>query len=275
MIWGHKGILTRINKPHTHDMHELFVCLNNNGVQKINGMEMRFRKGMAFFLPGASSHWVEADTKNPSEFAFVCFDRLHFMDAGKPKIQKMLEDLDKGKHYFSGNDRKCGKNNIKLIDELINEIENPAPYAEEKASSILEILLINFYRSLEFLERKDDSEKETIDRLCSKIAAKPEKPVTLEDAARICNMSRTKFCQKFKESRGMTLIEYILCMRLKKAFELLKQPETSISSAAFESGFNNMGHFHKAFKNHFNVTPLNMKKTFKSKGLFPRVIKEQ
>lgn len=275
MLWGHKGLLARKNKPHAHDMHEFFICLNNQGIQKINGQSRRFKKGLAFFLPGGSSHWVEASSKKPAEFAFVCFDRLHFMNAGKARVQQMLEDLDKGRRYFSGENKKYRKNNMELANEIINEVEMPEPFAEEKTSSILEILLINFYRSQEFSEKKNDPDKEKIDCLCGKIAKRPEKPFMLEDAAKASNMSRTKFTQKFKESTGMTFIEYVQTMRLKKAFELLKETENSVSFAAFESGFNNMGYFHKAFKLHFNTTPLKMKKTFQGKGVFPKIIKEQ
>lgn len=75
---------------------------------------------------------------------------------------------------------------------------------------------------------------------------------------RLClemGMSRTQLYRKFRSLTDKTLAEYIRCMRLNKARELLTHPDISVSEAAYKTGFRNLSHFSRIFTGEFGVNP--------------------
>jgi AraC-like DNA-binding protein len=274
MLWGMKGSGGRVNQPHRHNMHELFVCLNNNGTQFIEGGSCDFLRGRAFLLPEGSKHHIAATPEAPAEFIFICFEREHFLKAGNAQIQQAVNALTGNRHYFSGADNQYLEENIRLMSLLLEETKNATSFASAKADCLLGELIVNYYRSLNHEERGENhNEMEKIQQLLKRIQRNPESAYPLEHSARNAGMSVTNFCRNFRQYTGSTLTGYIMAARMKKAIELLRTSNMQISLIALECGFCNLGYFHKAFKKHYNITPYALKKIFRQKGEFPRLLK--
>lgn len=79
--------------------------------------------------------------------------------------------------------------------------------------------------------------------------------ISIKDLSVLANMSEYHLMRSFKKCTGMTCIEYINNYRLKIASKLLKTTDLSIINISIESGFNNISYFNKLFKERFNVTP--------------------
>lgn len=88
------------------------------------------------------------------------------------------------------------------------------------------------------------------------------KQVTLEEASGIANMTPNAFCKFFKKITRKTFIETIIEYRLNYATQQLIQTDKSVSAIAFESGFGDVSHFYKTFKNKMQLSPLNYRKKF-------------
>ncbi len=78
---------------------------------------------------------------------------------------------------------------------------------------------------------------------------------SVEDFSRDMFMNRVTFYRKILSITGKTPIEFIRCMRLKRAAQLLEKSGMSIAEIAYEVGFNNPKIFTKAFKEEFGITP--------------------
>lgn len=61
--------------------------------------------------------------------------------------------------------------------------------------------------------------------------------------------------RKFKAFLGMTPMEYVRVMRLKRAVQLIEQGAGTIAEVAFQVGFKNPRHFTSSFRKFFDVTP--------------------
>ena len=68
-------------------------------------------------------------------------------------------------------------------------------------------------------------------------------------------MSHSTFYRKVKALTGMTAVEYIRKMKLKRSMVLLQSGEYNVTEAAMMAGFNNQGHFRDSFKKEFGVNP--------------------
>ncbi|UII24198.1 AraC family transcriptional regulator [Fulvivirga ligni] len=79
--------------------------------------------------------------------------------------------------------------------------------------------------------------------------------ISLDEVAKIACMSRTSFFQKFKETMGETPSQYILKERIKLAQRDLESSDKNITEVCFSSGFENLSHFIRAFKQEVGCTP--------------------
>ena len=72
-------------------------------------------------------------------------------------------------------------------------------------------------------------------------------------------MSRSQLHRKLTALTGLSPIKYIRHIRLHKAKELLQQADVSISSVAYDTGFNDPAYFGRVFKKEFGLTPFEWK----------------
>jgi DNA-binding response OmpR family regulator len=78
---------------------------------------------------------------------------------------------------------------------------------------------------------------------------------SVEDFSREMFINRVTLYRKILSITGKTPIEFIRCIRLKRAAQLLEKSGMTIAEIAYEVGFNNPKNFTKAFKDEFTVTP--------------------
>ncbi|MDH6357828.1 two-component regulator propeller domain-containing protein [Parabacteroides sp. PF5-9] len=78
---------------------------------------------------------------------------------------------------------------------------------------------------------------------------------SVEELSRELGMSRVHLYKKISSLTGKTPIEFIRVIRLKRAAQLLKESQLTVSEVAYEVGFNNPKYFRKYFKEEFGVLP--------------------
>jgi len=78
---------------------------------------------------------------------------------------------------------------------------------------------------------------------------------TVDVLCNLLNMSRTSFYNKIKALTDQAPADYIRLIRLKRAAQLLKEQQHSITEVAEMTGFSDAKYFREVFKKHFNVSP--------------------
>ena len=87
-------------------------------------------------------------------------------------------------------------------------------------------------------------------------------PFTVHDlSARAC-MSESNFFRVFKHETGLTPVEYINELRIKRAKELLEDPNCHITEVFLACGFKNRSYFNRMFKRKLGITPNEYRKSF-------------
>lgn len=82
-----------------------------------------------------------------------------------------------------------------------------------------------------------------------------EPDLTIGRLAKEIYLNHTYLCSVFKKETGLTLNDYLLKYRLKKAVGFMKTGRVLVLEAAEEAGFSNVNYFGKCFKKEFGVTP--------------------
>lgn len=83
----------------------------------------------------------------------------------------------------------------------------------------------------------------------------------IEDIANHTTQSRSAFYSRFKTLTGKSPIEFLIRFRLDKAKMYLKDTDYTIAEIAYRCGFSNPGYFTVSFKEAFNITPSEYRKS--------------
>jgi len=84
--------------------------------------------------------------------------------------------------------------------------------------------------------------------------------ISVGELAILCNMSESSFKREFKKQYDDSPASYMRNKKLIQAQKLLGVGDLSVADVAFESGFNDLAHFSKAFKEKFGLSPSQARK---------------
>ena len=79
--------------------------------------------------------------------------------------------------------------------------------------------------------------------------------LTVDELVDEMGMGRTVFFNKLKSMTGLSPVEFIREMRIKRAAKLLKDPRYNITEVTYMVGMNDSRYFAKCFKSTYGVTP--------------------
>lgn len=76
-----------------------------------------------------------------------------------------------------------------------------------------------------------------------------------EELAELCSMNTSTFSRCFKKEHGMTFRNYLVDYRIRKARELLENPNASVSDVAYTVGFHDPSYFTRTFRRVVGASP--------------------
>ena len=82
-----------------------------------------------------------------------------------------------------------------------------------------------------------------------------EEPLSLDELARLADLSQRHLQRMFKHTLSMTPMHYYLNLRLRRARALLLQTEMSVMSVTVACGFQSSCHFSKSYRTLFGYSP--------------------
>lgn len=110
--------------------------------------------------------------------------------------------------------------------------------------------------------RRNLTARDNINRAIAFLREQYNGNYSLEDVARVANLSPYHFTRLFKAQTGKTPFEYLLDIKLEKAREMLQANRLTVTEVCFSCGFNNLSHFTTVFKRKTGMSPSGYRKEF-------------
>ena len=190
------------------------------------------------------------------------------MDIKMPGINgieatKIIKDKNKDKYIiiltaydefaFAQNAIKAGANDYLLkparpeevvaaIEKCIKEIEKDLLIEEEGSKN-------------NTVELEDKCNSREIQRVLEYIAENVTNNISLEEAAKVANMSSFYLSKLFKKEMGINFVTYISMQKIQEAKKWLLDTDEPIGNIAMELGYNEPNYFSKVFKRIEGMTP--------------------
>ena len=138
----------------------------------------------------------------------------------------------------------------RIYDEVSKKCENYKIMVRSLVGELITLLLRHYKNSQKSLQGTSFSGKtaELIAPALAKIFRDYSKPISVEELASLCGVSKFHFCRVFKKEMKLTVVEYINNYRLSVAEILLKNDELSMEKIAASCGFNDASYFYRCYK---------------------------
>lgn len=104
------------------------------------------------------------------------------------------------------------------------------------------------------LRRADADGNPDVRRARERLEADPAAPVTLDELARECSLSRFQLLRAFARAHGLPPHAYLLQRRLARARRLIRA-RVPLAEAAAAAGFSDQSHLTRCFTRQFGLTP--------------------
>lgn len=146
-----------------------------------------------------------------------------------------------------------------LLHKAETKIKQDNIYSQYIAKlNILELLVnINKFSTKNNTPLMDDLTvyEDRIQEVCRYICNYYNKPISLNEMAKIAYMSPTYFSKKFKRVTGFGFNEYLNNVRIKMATSLLMETQSSITEIATFCGYQDSNYFGDVFKKIIGISP--------------------
>jgi len=271
---GHSFLVRKFGKSafdapyHFHEEFELTYIVHGSGKRYVGSHMENFSSGDLVLLGSNLPHcWkLEHDSDIEDASAIVVQFSANFMGEeffSKPEMQtikKLFQKSGSGISFHSGVRNAIIRNMLLLTEEksnfkmLITLLE-----MLHRLAGSAEYTLLDQQRSV---AERSRTEQERINPVFAYLVDNFRGHVSLDQASGIANMTPNAFCKYFKKITRKTFMETVIEYRLNYATQQLIQTDKPISDISFESGFGDVSHFYKMFKNKMHQSPLNYRKTF-------------
>jgi AraC-like DNA-binding protein len=252
----------KVSSPLKYEAHfqnrGCFIYFKNGNTKLLSSEHNTDVKAKEAVLLKCGSNFLEILQKNQNEELETIVIHL---------FPELLKEIYKDEIPTAIVDRNQSKQSLKvssndLITQFIHSLEfyfdNPTfvnnDLLELKIKELLLLLIqTNYVSSVQELITDLYSTK-TIN-LNEVIALHTYSNLTVNDLAKLCNMSLSSFKRAFRNFFNDSPNNYINTKKINKAQELLQISELNISDIAYETGFNDPLYFTRVFKKRVGLTP--------------------
>jgi AraC-like DNA-binding protein len=252
------------DKLHFHPEYQVSLIVEGHGMASIGSSIGRFQPGDIYAIGPNVPHVFKNDREHYDPgtsvqsyiisffFRETSFGRDFFKLPEMVTIKKFLEDCARG---------------VKLNRTLAHKIK----------PRILELAeLTGAMRIIQLLTILNNMALSTENRLLSAVRYEPpsrpylysrlnriiqyisdnfDKQITLDEAAKVANLSKYAFCRYFKRSTHKSFIHYLNEFRVGMACKLLSRTNYNVTQIGLLTGFNNLSYFNRQFRKFMNCTP--------------------
>lgn len=251
---------------HWHKEMEIIYIKKGGGSVSVDFTTYPVSAGTLLFIVPGQVHAIHQRDDLSMEYENIIFD-LEMMKASP--MEKSATDyfgpLQKGQlliptvvtpeHAFYGAIVSC----IDGADDICRSF----PKAYELAIKAQLYLLFHILFSRCSTETENAVPRHSLDRIrpiIKYVENHYTEPLSTRDMAVEAGLSESHFMKFFKNTMGVSFLEYLNDYRLTMASRMLLSSDDSILTIASECGYDNLSYFNRLFKKRFSMTPREYRK---------------
>lgn len=253
-----EGVNDNMSKSHYHDFFELYYLESGERYHIIRDSMYEIHSGQfVIFAPYVMHHSYGAEN--------VPFKRiLIYFRPSQLQSPELLKAVEEGSGVYTA-DVKNRFSIHQLMELILQEEENDSPFKDEYMHSLLNQLLVTILRRV---PKPDQHVKQTlVGQVIDYIHNNYYEDITLDLLSRRFYVSTYYLCREFKRCTNRTIIQYINVTRIMNAQRKIMETDKSITEIGNLTGFSNITHFNRVFRQYAGLSPSQYRKLSKKAGV--------
>lgn len=251
------------DRLHLHPELQITLIQQSHGSLFVGDSISTFRPGDLFIIGPNIPHALKNDALFYENENFkaksisIFFSKEAFGDTffQLPELAKINSLLNKAERGL----RVLGDEKNSLSEKIVGIVKQKG---FDRLLSLFFILqeLANYEKmeslsKTSFSAKNNELQSEKISSVFQFIMDNYHRPIKLEEAAEIANLSVSAFCRYFKIRTRSTFARFLNEIRVSTACKQLIETEYSVSEICYQVGFNNISNFNRQFKTITGFTP--------------------
>lgn len=236
---------------HALEEHMLIYMYSDGGSIVCSEKSYPIKKGALCLIGAKKHHYTMPDEPK-------CYDRskVSFSAERYQSLLMMLPSLAEDAMTYA-QIPDCDQTEVDSLFRQINNYDKNKTYGDLIFLSCLAKLLYYLDRyAVESIPSTCGFLNQSIEYINNHIFSR----LTVDKICDHCHISKYYYCRKFKETMGMTVMEYILKTRIVLAQTMLLKEELTITAISERCGFSGISYFCRVFKEETGVSPLQYRK---------------
>lgn len=260
---------------HRHLETQVTWVVNGEGTFITGNYMQRFHMGDLFVVGANQPHLFKSDpcyfeekSDNAVHTLNIFFDPKGFLAQllTYPELRSIKNFID-----VSSYGMKASEKDKNILTELILKIKNT--FTGFRLSSFIELLQVmanlknwEHLSTVPFEQAFSDSEGLRMNDVYQYTMANFTDSISLEQIAAVAYLTPQSFCRYFKKHTSKTYINFLNEVRINAACKkFMEKKFHSISTVAYQSGFNNVVTFNRVFKSITGIAPREFIKAYHDK----------
>lgn len=233
-------------RPTGHVYNQVIYTAKGEGILTIDGEEYRIPENSGFFLPAHYPHdylskeGVDWETHWVSFSGAACEPILESLGLSKPVVFKTAD--------LSSIER--------IWEKMLRTIHSTKIHSGHHNSSLIYSFLIELNKVISCpVSPRENHRMDQIKLIMDFIDQNYMNDITLNDMAKVVNLSPQYICRIFRETLNMRPFEHLTKKRIFEAKNLLMDTKLSINSISKAVGYNDCSYFCAVFKRQEKISP--------------------
>ena len=244
---------------HDHEFYELVLTVNENVIHEIKGERIKLSKHTLMLIRPHDMHRFVDEGQGEFSYVNLAFTASTFDDIAKYlSAERIMEKLSSSNRppYVELTESQ-GMSMINQFLGLMGESSVPEPRVYSRAL-IASVFSKYFLNNIEHGAHSESPQ--WLSSLCAEMHKIENFSQSSDIMSRISGRSYGHICHSFKKYLGTTPTKYTNEIRLKYAKNMILHTNMTVLDVAYECGFENMGYFHRLFKQKFGASPGELRK---------------
>ena len=249
-------------KKHNHPYYHLFYIHGGEGIFTLREQEQFLRAGDCLLVPPELDHAYRNDSEMPLEYLEVKFTL-----APSPQDHHLRQEPCIARNRLAG----------LLVQQILKEYSDLGSLADGAAESYLYALLSAITekdrytkpRSFRYIDAS--SWTELSQRIITWLENHYDQGASLETLSADLGYNKSYLCEAFKKNTGLTILDCLNTIRIRRAAELIVYSDHSLPQVADLCGFASASHFNRVFLKYVGITPGQCRRAYPANTLFEGV----
>lgn len=247
---------------HYHNFYEFFIVTSGEAVHEMNSKKQNLHKGMLVFVrPDDRHRIISSYVKKSAHINVSVTDR---------KLRNICQSIDVPFDELVNNFENTVNLSVEELDSFVRKAEKISLmyFNSDERYHILtaEILVDAIFKLYKRSISSDFDFPNEFNEILEKLHSPAYYDCTAEDVYSLVGFSPPVVIEMFKKYTNKTVVEYLRCIKMNKACELLENSNISIVEISNILGYASLSHFNTVFKKYAELTPAAYRKQKRKKS---------